>query len=163
MKIRLARAIYKKALIYLLDDPLSAVDAHVGKHIFENVIGLSGCLGNTKASRILVTHQVHLLREVDHIVILDQGRIVHQGTFAELASNKQFSSIVESTEENIDSSITEVKVTSSGHINMASSEDSHDTISETDVSCSGFLLSTFSQSKSFTERKSNFHRTSQGR
>lgn len=42
----LARAIYQDADIYLLDDPLSAVDSHVGKHIFDDVIGPSGLLKN---------------------------------------------------------------------------------------------------------------------
>lgn len=45
-RVSLARAVFSEADIYLLDDPLSAVDAHVGKHIFENVIGSSGLLKN---------------------------------------------------------------------------------------------------------------------
>ena len=40
----LARAVYQDADIYLLDDPLSAVDAHVGKHIFQHVVGREGLL-----------------------------------------------------------------------------------------------------------------------
>jgi ABC-type Mn/Zn transport systems, ATPase component len=43
-RVSLARAVYNNADIYFLDDPLSAVDSHVGKHIFENVIGPSGIL-----------------------------------------------------------------------------------------------------------------------
>ena len=45
-RISLARAVYQDESIYLLDDPLSAVDAHVGKHIFEKVIGQKGVLAN---------------------------------------------------------------------------------------------------------------------
>lgn len=45
-RISLARAAYSSADVYLLDDPLSAVDAHVGKHIFESVIGPKGMLRN---------------------------------------------------------------------------------------------------------------------
>lgn len=43
-RVSLARAVYRKADVYLLDDPLSAVDAHVGQHIFEKVIGPKGVL-----------------------------------------------------------------------------------------------------------------------
>ncbi len=45
-RVSLARAVYQNADVYLMDDPLSAVDSHVGKHIFENVIGPSGLLQN---------------------------------------------------------------------------------------------------------------------
>ncbi|CAG2062679.1 unnamed protein product, partial [Timema podura] len=65
-RINLARAVYKKADIYILDDPLSAVDAHVGKHLFEDCI--TGFL--RKKTCILVTHQLQFLSHVDHIVIL---------------------------------------------------------------------------------------------
>lgn len=66
-RVNLARAIYRQADIYLLDDPLSAVDTHVGKHLFEECINryLSG------KTRILVTHQLQYLKKADHIVVLD--------------------------------------------------------------------------------------------
>ena len=54
----LARAIYRKADTYLLDDPLSAVDVHVGRHLFTNCI--RGFLKNKAV--ILVTHQLQYLQ-----------------------------------------------------------------------------------------------------
>lgn len=103
-KLRLARAVYTKASIYLLDDPLSAVDAHVGKHLFNNVIGPSGFLAHSKATRILVTHQVHLVQDADHIVVMDQGRVLMQGSYEELARNGavDFSSLVKKSSEEPD-------------------------------------------------------------
>ncbi|CAG8453187.1 17142_t:CDS:10 [Gigaspora rosea] len=58
-RISLARAVYARADVYLFDDPLSAVDAHVGKHIFDNVIGPNGLL-RSKA-RVFVTNGIHFL------------------------------------------------------------------------------------------------------
>ena len=69
-RVSLARAVYREAGLYLLDDPLSAVDAHVGRHLFDQCIGRRGYLGKQKATRILVTHQVHFLKEADHIIIM---------------------------------------------------------------------------------------------
>jgi len=96
----LARAVYKQAQIYLMDDPLSAVDAHVGKHLFDEVIGPRGRLAQLKATRILVTHQVHFLSEADIIVIVDQGRILRQGTYQELVnSDLDFAKLLERPKE----------------------------------------------------------------
>ncbi|XP_065205456.1 multidrug resistance-associated protein 1-like isoform X2 [Planococcus citri] len=85
-RISLARAVYYAADIYFLDDPLSAVDSHVGKHIFEQVIGPNGLLKNK--TRILVTHSVTYLSQVDLIVVLKNGCISESGTFEELLENK---------------------------------------------------------------------------
>ena len=67
-RVNLARALYIDADIYLLDDPLSAVDVHVGQHLFDKAINtfLDGKI------RVLVTHQLHYLKEVDRILILNQ-------------------------------------------------------------------------------------------
>ncbi|XP_054260595.1 multidrug resistance-associated protein 1-like [Macrosteles quadrilineatus] len=85
-RVSLARAVYSKADLYLLDDPLSAVDSHVGKHIFENVIGPGGVL--SKTTRLLVTHGVSFLAEADLIVVMKQGRISECGTYKQLIANK---------------------------------------------------------------------------
>lgn len=66
----MARACYRHADTYLLDDPLSAVDTHVGTHIFEKCIGPKSRLAKLRATRILVTHQVHFLKEADWLIVL---------------------------------------------------------------------------------------------
>lgn len=81
-RVSLARAVYSNSDVYLLDDPLSAVDAHVAKHIFDNVIGPDGLLrGKT---RVLVTHGISFLPQVDHIVVIVDGRVSETGSYQEL-------------------------------------------------------------------------------
>lgn len=78
-RISLARAVYSGADIYLFDDPLSAVDSHVGKHIFDNVFGENGLLkGKT---RLLVTHAVVYLPKVDEIYVMVNGEITESGSY----------------------------------------------------------------------------------
>ena len=85
-RVSLARALYCDADIYLMDDPLSAVDSHVGKHIFEQVLGPSGCLKDK--TRVLVTHGIAFLPKVDNIVVLKEGSISETGTYQELLDHK---------------------------------------------------------------------------
>ncbi|XP_046853046.1 multidrug resistance-associated protein 1-like isoform X2 [Xenia sp. Carnegie-2017] len=77
-RVSLARAVYSDADIYLLDDPLSAVDAHVGKHIFDFVIGPNGMLKN----------KVRFLPQVDQIIVLRNGVITEIGSYTELQANQ---------------------------------------------------------------------------
>ncbi|XP_015184428.1 PREDICTED: probable multidrug resistance-associated protein lethal(2)03659 isoform X2 [Polistes dominula] len=81
-RINLARAVYAESEIYLFDDPLSAVDAHVGKHMFEECI-VKYLKGKT---RILVTHQLQYLHNVGRIIVLKDGSIQAEGTYDELGS-----------------------------------------------------------------------------
>ncbi|XP_055540970.1 probable multidrug resistance-associated protein lethal(2)03659 isoform X2 [Wyeomyia smithii] len=98
-RVNLARAVYKNASVYLLDDPLSAVDTHVGRHLFDEVMGPKGYLAKQQATRILVTHQVHFLKDADWIIILEHGKILMQGTYEELSkSNLDFGKLLGSTE-----------------------------------------------------------------
>ncbi|CAL1530147.1 unnamed protein product [Lymnaea stagnalis] len=85
-RVSMARAVYNDADIYLLDDPLSAVDSHVGKHIFEQVISSDKGLLKGK-TRILVTHGVHWLPQVDKIVVMTDGHISEVGSYEQLLSH----------------------------------------------------------------------------
>ncbi|CAI9724597.1 resistance-associated 1-like isoform X1 [Octopus vulgaris] len=85
-RVSLARAVYQEADVYLLDDPLSAVDSHVGKHLFEKVIGPNGILSNK--TRILVTHNINYLEHMDMIIVMKDGQISERGTFQELLGHK---------------------------------------------------------------------------
>lgn len=83
-RINLARAVYRDADVYLLDDPLSAVDAHVGKQIFQNCV--KGYL--KEKTVVLVTHQVQYLGDVDRVVVLSGGVVSEQGRYEELELGK---------------------------------------------------------------------------
>ncbi|XP_029371553.1 ATP-binding cassette sub-family C member 4 isoform X1 [Echeneis naucrates] len=95
-RVNLARAVYQDADIYLLDDPLSAVDAEVGRHLFEQCI--CGLLKNKP--RILVTHQLQYLKAANQIVVLKEGHMVAKGTYTELRqSGLDFTSLLEEEEQ----------------------------------------------------------------
>uniref|UniRef100_A0A3Q2GHS4 Multidrug resistance-associated protein 4 n=1 Tax=Cyprinodon variegatus TaxID=28743 RepID=A0A3Q2GHS4_CYPVA len=95
-RVNLARAVYLDADIYLLDDPLSAVDAEVGRHLFEECI----CGLLRKKPRILVTHQLQYLKAADQIVVLKEGQMITQGTYSELqGSGIDFTSLLKEDQE----------------------------------------------------------------
>lgn len=79
-RVCLARALYADADIFLLDDPLSAVDVHVANHLFKE------CIRGLLSERccILVTHQHQFLNSADAILVMKEGAVVHQGTYNEL-------------------------------------------------------------------------------
>ncbi|XP_014208061.1 multidrug resistance-associated protein 4-like [Copidosoma floridanum] len=82
-RVSLARAVYRDADVYLLDDPLSAVDTRVGKRLFQDCI--NGYLKDK--TRVLVTHQVQFLKEADAIVFLEKGKVEFQGSFEDFKSH----------------------------------------------------------------------------
>ncbi|KAH8660277.1 P-loop containing nucleoside triphosphate hydrolase protein [Xylariales sp. PMI_506] len=84
-RISLARAIYFDAEIILLDDPLAAVDPHVGVHLMEHAI--CGLLKDK--CRILATHQLQVLPRCDRILIMDNGRVLAFDTFQNLMNNNK--------------------------------------------------------------------------
>ncbi|XP_053533881.1 multidrug resistance-associated protein 1 isoform X4 [Ictalurus punctatus] len=85
-RVSLARAVYRNADVYLLDDPLSAVDTHVGQHIFDRVIGPTGILKNK--TRVLVTHGLSFLPQADLILVMEDGQIIEAGSYAELLERR---------------------------------------------------------------------------
>lgn len=94
-RVSLARAVYRKADIYLLDDPLSAVDTHVGKHIFER------CIQDFLKDkiRVLVTHQLQYLRNVENVILIKDGIIEAQGSYRDLQKLGEFEMVSQSYEE----------------------------------------------------------------
>ncbi|CAG0895339.1 unnamed protein product [Cyprideis torosa] len=79
-RLSLARALYQEADLYLLDDPLSAVDAHVGRHLFDFCI-----MKYLKDKpRLLVTHQLQFLSKADKIIVLHDGRVRASGSMQDL-------------------------------------------------------------------------------
>lgn len=97
-RVSIARAVYADADVYLLDDPLSALDAHVSRQVFDMCISNSGVLKDRL--RVLVTNQVHILPECDKIVFLNHGSVQCSGKYNELvASDELFLSLVRDQEE----------------------------------------------------------------
>ncbi|XP_040838073.1 ATP-binding cassette sub-family C member 12 isoform X2 [Ochotona curzoniae] len=83
-RISLARAVYSNRQLYLLDDPLSAVDAHVGKHVFQE------CIRKTLRGKtvVLVTHQLQFLESCDEVILLEDGEICEKGTHKKLMEER---------------------------------------------------------------------------
>ncbi|KAK9779422.1 putative Metal resistance protein YCF1 [Seiridium cardinale] len=95
-RVALARAVYARADIYLLDDVLSAVDSHVGRHLIDNVLGSEGLLSSK--CRILATNAISVLTSADYIYQLKDGEIHEKGTFPQLmAMRGGISDLVKST------------------------------------------------------------------
>jgi ATP-binding cassette subfamily C (CFTR/MRP) protein 1/ATP-binding cassette subfamily C (CFTR/MRP) protein 2 len=92
-RVSLARAVYYDADIVLLDDPLSAVDSHVGRHIFDE------CFMKLLKEKtlVLVLNQLNYLSQMDHIIFVQDGKIVDQGTYKDLMeTNEHFAKLINS-------------------------------------------------------------------
>ncbi|KPA78917.1 putative mitochondrial p-glycoprotein e [Leptomonas pyrrhocoris] len=76
-RVSLARAVYADRDVYVLDDPLSALDAHVGERVMRECV----CGALAHKTRVLATHQVHVARDADYVVVLSAGgRVAFHGT-----------------------------------------------------------------------------------
>ncbi|KAF5323393.1 hypothetical protein D9611_005605 [Ephemerocybe angulata] len=107
-RVALARALYSKARVMLLDDPLAAVDMHTAQHIVKNCF--TGPLSEDRTV-ILVTHHISLCAPVaTYLVELSEGKVLHQGNTDDLRSRGLLQTIVKKEEkpyvhpENVDTS-----------------------------------------------------------
>ncbi|KAJ6886545.1 ABC transporter C family member 2-like [Populus alba x Populus x berolinensis] len=82
-RVFMARAVYSNSDVYIFDDPLSALDAHVGRQVFDKCI--KGEL--SWKTRILVTNKLHFLSQVDRIILVHEGTVKDEGTFEDLSNN----------------------------------------------------------------------------
>ena len=85
-RLNLARCFYANRDIYLLDDPISALDIHVGKHVMEEGV-VKLLKGKT---RLVATHALAYLPYFDSVLVLDDGRVVAHGTYSEVLANEAF-------------------------------------------------------------------------
>ncbi|KAM6971998.1 ATP-binding cassette sub-family C member 10 [Aplochiton taeniatus] len=121
-RLALARAVYSDKDIYLLDDPLAAVDADVALHLMQRCI--MGILRNK--TRILCTHRIEFVHKADVVVLMDNGKIIKTGPPAEVLplveaepknrknnSNAKEKDGVEKEEDMVSSNVLEVEVESS--------------------------------------------------
>jgi ATP-binding cassette subfamily C (CFTR/MRP) protein 1 len=95
-RVSLARALYHKADILLLDDPLSAVDAIVAKTIFDKGLGPNSLSKNT--TRILVTHSLIPLEYAEQIVVMRDGEIFRTGTYQDLIDDEEVNKLIKHLE-----------------------------------------------------------------
>nr|GFC83178.1 ABC transporter C family member 2-like [Tanacetum cinerariifolium] len=82
-RVSMARAVYSNSDVYVFDDPLSALDAHVARQVFEKCVKeeLNG------KTRVLVTNQLHFLSQVDRILLVHEGMVKEEGSYEELSQN----------------------------------------------------------------------------
>ena len=106
-RINLARSLYRQADIYLLDDPLSAVDTHVSKHLFEE------CMQRYLAgkTRILATHQLQYIKNVDSIILIEQGKATVFSYYQDLLNQRpEYAELLAAENETNDDSSLEKSV-----------------------------------------------------
>ncbi|GFF77533.1 hypothetical protein IFM62136_09593 [Aspergillus lentulus] len=88
-RLALARAVYARAPLVVLDDTLSALDARTEKLVFDRLLSKTGLFQRLGATVILVTHSVQHLRSADNIIVLDsKGRVAQHGSFRELSGRE---------------------------------------------------------------------------
>ena len=142
-RLTLARAVYARADIYIMDDPLSAVDQHVGRHLIDNVLGPNGLLAGK--TRIMATNSIPVLMEASYIYLLVKGQITESGSYESVMTTKGaiyniLKHMKDTTKDDRDSDDTTVVASGTGTSRDASSEE--DEVPELGEGASSALKST---------------------
>jgi ATP-binding cassette subfamily C (CFTR/MRP) protein 1 len=153
-RLQLARAVYARADVYILDDILSAVDQHVGRHIINQVVGPKGLLRHK--TRVLATNSIPVLKEANHILMINDGRITEQGSYWEaIARDREIAALIRTVKST--SGDSESPESSSSSPTKATSGMHSDDESEDD------LLSSFAEKEIMTEKEGRGSTSSQRR
>lgn len=129
-RINLARAVYKAADIYLLDDPLSAVDTKVGKQLYEQCVRK---FLNDKIC-ILITHQLQYLKNADKIIIIKDGKIIGEGSYDDLQkSGLDFAKLLHEFSAGEENENTDTKKITSRQNSVLSTKSEEDDLENPDV------------------------------
>ncbi|KAF3157914.1 hypothetical protein TWF225_000693 [Orbilia oligospora] len=130
-RLTLARAVYARADVYLLDDCLSAVDQHVGRHLINEVLGPNGLL--CTKTRVMATNQIPILMVADYITMLKDGEVDEHGTYQGVMTAKRdiynlLKTIRENTDENSNSDETLTPVNTDTSANASDDEEQLDKV-----------------------------------
>ncbi|KAM7196129.1 P-loop containing nucleoside triphosphate hydrolase protein [Naviculisporaceae sp. PSN 640] len=88
-RVSLARALYLQSDLLVLDDIFSGLDADTEEQVFRGVFGTEGLLRQRRTTVVLCTHSIRHLPAADYIVALGEGRVVEQGSFAQLMERSE--------------------------------------------------------------------------
>lgn len=122
-RVALARAVYARADIYLLDDCLSAVDQHVGRHLINKVLGSSGLLAGK--TRVLATNSIPILAEADFVTLIRDGKVLEKGTYKQLMAMKgEIASLIRTANNEEEENFSTTPEGDEGSINTSEAEDS---------------------------------------
>ena len=122
-RVALARAVYARADIYLLDDCLSAVDQHVGRHLINKVLGSSGLLASK--TRVLATNSIPILAEADFVTLIRDGKVLEKGTYKQLMAMKgEIASLIRTANNEEEEDFLTTPEGDEGSINTSEAEDS---------------------------------------
>lgn len=87
-RVSLARAIYARKPVLVIDDMLAGLDNNTEKAVFHRVFGRNGILRKSEATIILATHATHYAQYADRILVMSEGRVTEQGTYQELVDKE---------------------------------------------------------------------------